>query len=93
MHHLVLAPLLLLAATPSLGAPAKPKPPKGSPEEMICKREDVTGSLVRARKTCATRAMGGAERRLATRGAGAGQPWSRQLLRRVNARLLSDGEL
>ena len=42
--------LLLLSGNPS--TPAKPKPVK---DERICKKEQVTGSLARSRKTCMTR--------------------------------------
>jgi hypothetical protein len=45
--------LALAAGTPSAQAAAEPKPAK---DEKICKKEQVTGSLARSRKTCMTRA-------------------------------------
>lgn len=61
MRHLLLSAMLLTAAPLLAGVPAKPKPPKGSPEEVICKREEVTGSLAQMRKVCATRAQWAAQ--------------------------------
>lgn len=54
-----IAALLLGAAPAFADAPtaAKPKPARGSPEEVVCHREEVTGSIARTRKTCMTRAQ------------------------------------
>ena len=56
--HLPIAILLLLAAAPvPADTPTAPKPAKGSPDEMVCRREVDTGSLVARRRTCMTRAQ------------------------------------
>lgn len=58
MRILSLFPILLLA-TPALAdtPSAQPKPAKGSPEEVVCKREAETGSLIARRRSCMTRAQ------------------------------------
>jgi predicted secreted protein len=44
--------IALTAAAPNVAAPATPAPAKE--ERVICRREHVTGSLARVRKTCKT---------------------------------------
>lgn len=58
MRHVLIGSILLLAATPAVAdTPTGPKPPKGSPNETVCRREVDTGSLIRGRRTCMTRAQ------------------------------------
>lgn len=62
----------LLLPTPALAdptTPAKVKPAKGSPEEVVCRREVDTGSLVQGRRTCMTRAQWSAQAEAAQRDA------------------------
>jgi predicted secreted protein len=44
--------IALTAATPAAEAPAAPAPAKQ--ERVVCRRERITGSLARVRKTCKT---------------------------------------
>ena len=57
MRRLLFVTALLFTA-PALAdtTPAKPKPAKGSPDEVVCRRETVTGSLASSTRTCHTRA-------------------------------------
>ena len=58
--RLSFATALLLGTAPALAqtpTPAAPKPAKGSPEEVVCRREVNTGSLVQSKRTCMTRAQ------------------------------------
>jgi predicted secreted protein len=50
--------LTSLPASAAVPAPAKPAAPAGraDPNQIICRREQVTGSLVQTRKICLTRA-------------------------------------
>lgn len=45
------------AALADPGTPARAKPAKGSPEEVVCRRDVNTGSWVQGRRTCMTRAQ------------------------------------
>jgi hypothetical protein len=47
--------LLLASAAPTDAAGVAAAPP--APDQQICKKEQVTGSLARTRKTCMTRAQ------------------------------------
>ena len=58
MRSAVIVIALVLGTAPALADPAKqPRPAKGSPDEVVCHREEVTGSLARFVKTCMTRAQ------------------------------------
>lgn len=54
-----LADALLMAAAAQADPrpPPTPKPARGSPEEVVCRREMTTGTLATYRKFCATRAQ------------------------------------
>lgn len=55
--RLFLAAALLLGTAPALAEqPQAAKPAKGSPEEIVCHREVMTGTLAWYRKTCMSRA-------------------------------------
>ena len=55
--RLPFAAILLLGSTPAVADKlATPQPARGAPEEIVCHREAVTGSLAQFRKTCMTRA-------------------------------------
>lgn len=57
MRTLLLFATLLLATPALADTPAQPKPAKGSPEEVVCRRDAETGSLIARRRTCMTRAQ------------------------------------
>lgn len=64
MRTLIFLAALTVVAAPALAdpsSPATPKPAKGSPEEVVCHREEVTGSLAQTRRTCMTRAQWAAQ--------------------------------
>lgn len=54
---LACALLLAAAAQADPRPPPRPKLPRGSPEEIVCRRELTTGTLAAYRKVCATRAQ------------------------------------
>ena len=58
MPMLLVMTALFIAAPAVADGPAgaRPKPPKGSPEEVVCHREAPTGSLIASKRTCMTRA-------------------------------------
>lgn len=73
MRTLILLAVLTIGFTPALadnGAATKAKPAKGSPEEIVCRREVATGSLVQGRRICMTRAQRAAQSEAAQREAG-----------------------
>lgn len=58
--RILLATALLLGTAPALAqtpAPAAARPARGSPDEVVCKREVNTGSLIQGKRTCMTRAQ------------------------------------
>lgn len=60
MRTLILLTALAVLSTPAFAdptGPSRPKPVRGSSDEVVCHRQEVTGSLAQTVKTCMTRAQ------------------------------------